>query len=502
MKILLMGFVGALIGYITNWLAIKMIFRPHEPKFIGKFKIPFTPGLIPKEQSRIAKSVGGAIGSHLLTEETIQEYLCGEKVESALRKWIRDKMHELKEERTTISSLIESVIGEKSQKIKDYLKKKTKDYIQSLVLKKDTRDKITEILSSEVLKLTNVQLKTLTKSELFVKLYGYIFLKVKKAKNSEEIKSTITKAVMSFAYHDKERKLNEVLPESTQAAILQFVENNREELCEKIINGLSKETVKEKIIESIDEMVNTKLSPMIAMFLKGETVYPMIVNTLEGYLSEDENRMMLVGLINTEITNYMDNTIEDLIEKYGEEKIESIIKEGSNVLLTSFIKDETLEQLFIKFINSNQEDITLREFIEKIHSGAFDNLQEYLDKIILGLLEREEVISYIEVLFERVWEWISNIEVDEILSKNQEIKESLEGEAIRLYKGFMNNNSMKIAKAIDIPAVVEEKIQEFEMTEMEEIILEIASRELKAITWFGALLGFIMGVLSASLSSL
>ncbi len=51
MKIYIIGaLIGAVIGYITNWLAIKMLFRPREAKYIFGMKLPFTPGLIPKEK--------------------------------------------------------------------------------------------------------------------------------------------------------------------------------------------------------------------------------------------------------------------------------------------------------------------------------------------------------------------------------------------------------------------------------------------------------------------
>ncbi len=42
--------IGGIIGLITNGLAIKMLFRPHKEIYIGKFRLPFTPGLIPKEK--------------------------------------------------------------------------------------------------------------------------------------------------------------------------------------------------------------------------------------------------------------------------------------------------------------------------------------------------------------------------------------------------------------------------------------------------------------------
>ena len=49
MKIyLISALVGAVIGYITNWLAIKMLFKPHNEKRVFGIRIPFTQGIIPK----------------------------------------------------------------------------------------------------------------------------------------------------------------------------------------------------------------------------------------------------------------------------------------------------------------------------------------------------------------------------------------------------------------------------------------------------------------------
>ena len=64
---------GALIGYCTNYIAIKMLFRPRKEYYIGNWKVPFTPGVIPKNQARIASAIGNAISEKLLTQEDIAE---------------------------------------------------------------------------------------------------------------------------------------------------------------------------------------------------------------------------------------------------------------------------------------------------------------------------------------------------------------------------------------------------------------------------------------------
>ena len=66
---------GGLIGYFTNWLAIKMMFRPHKAKYFLGMKIPFTPGLIPKERGRIAEAIGSSISENLMNREVLEKSL-------------------------------------------------------------------------------------------------------------------------------------------------------------------------------------------------------------------------------------------------------------------------------------------------------------------------------------------------------------------------------------------------------------------------------------------
>ena len=69
---------GGIIGYITNLLAIKMMFRPHQPRYIFGMKVPFTPGLIPKERGRIAEAVGTSISENLMNKEVLEKNLLSE----------------------------------------------------------------------------------------------------------------------------------------------------------------------------------------------------------------------------------------------------------------------------------------------------------------------------------------------------------------------------------------------------------------------------------------
>ncbi|REB04859.1 DUF445 family protein [Sporosarcina sp. BI001-red] len=70
-----MALIGAVIGGLTNHLAIKMLFRPHEAKYIGKWRVPFTPGLIPKRRDELAMQLGRTVTNYLLTPDTFRKRL-------------------------------------------------------------------------------------------------------------------------------------------------------------------------------------------------------------------------------------------------------------------------------------------------------------------------------------------------------------------------------------------------------------------------------------------
>jgi len=64
--------LGAIIGYFTNDIAIKMLFRPYRAIYIGGRRLVFTPGLIPSNQERLAQKISETIMGSLLTPDELQ----------------------------------------------------------------------------------------------------------------------------------------------------------------------------------------------------------------------------------------------------------------------------------------------------------------------------------------------------------------------------------------------------------------------------------------------
>lgn len=74
--------VGAIIGYATNFIAVKMLFRPYKPWKIGKWTVPLTPGIVPKRKDALARAIGDAVGNRLFTGDDLKDLLLSEETKS------------------------------------------------------------------------------------------------------------------------------------------------------------------------------------------------------------------------------------------------------------------------------------------------------------------------------------------------------------------------------------------------------------------------------------
>lgn len=113
--------VGGIIGYFTNDIAIKMLFRPYQAIYIGGRRVPLTPGLIPRNQERLAKNISSTIMGSLLTPGELQNLarrlLQPERVQAAIL-WLLqlaiDQIKSNKDQTTAkiVAGILRDLLGE------------------------------------------------------------------------------------------------------------------------------------------------------------------------------------------------------------------------------------------------------------------------------------------------------------------------------------------------------------------------------------------------------
>ena len=99
--------IGGVIGYFTNYIAVKMLFRPLKPVKIGGRTLPFTPGIIPKGKPRLAKALGKAVGEKLLTREDIRKMLLSGEVKDRILDGVVKGIQEVQHSQDSLETFLE-----------------------------------------------------------------------------------------------------------------------------------------------------------------------------------------------------------------------------------------------------------------------------------------------------------------------------------------------------------------------------------------------------------
>jgi hypothetical protein len=105
--------VAAIIGYITNDVAIKMLFKPLAEKRIGKWRVPFTPGILPKNRHRLALSLGSIVSRELLNVDVLTRRFHDADFQESIKKATRSFVDYVAD--SPVGGL-KSLTGEESEK--------------------------------------------------------------------------------------------------------------------------------------------------------------------------------------------------------------------------------------------------------------------------------------------------------------------------------------------------------------------------------------------------
>ena len=162
MIIILLPFIGALIGYCTNFLAVRMLFRPHKAINILWLKLQ---GLLPKRRHDLAVSIGETVAQELVSVEDVTNIIKGvdfEKEIIGISDEVVDK--KIRNEMEKDIPMIALLPGAVFDKLKDAINKGILGNINSLVGKLALElEKGLDYKSTVTEKIENFDLATLEK---------------------------------------------------------------------------------------------------------------------------------------------------------------------------------------------------------------------------------------------------------------------------------------------------------------------------------------------------
>ncbi|MCB0716555.1 MAG: DUF445 family protein [Chitinophagaceae bacterium] len=179
---LLFPLISAFIGWLTNWVAIKMLFHPREPKRI--LGITFQ-GIFPKRQQKFAEKLGKLISEEFLSYEDIEAKISNPEnlqqimpiIENHVDDFLRNR---LKDEMPVVSMFIgdKTIENLKSlfmQEIQTLLPVVMKQYAANLKTELDLEQiVITKVAAFSSDKLEEILFQIMSKEFRFIEIIGAV----------------------------------------------------------------------------------------------------------------------------------------------------------------------------------------------------------------------------------------------------------------------------------------------------------------------------------------
>lgn len=497
MKIYIIGaLIGAVIGYITNWLAIKMLFRPREAKYIFGMKLPFTPGLIPKEKSRIANKVGETVGTHLLNSDSLSKALKDDKIKAKFNEVAKEKINQVINSNSTLEEALKNTLGENYYALKgNMIDNITKTILES-IQEEEFKNKVKFYIVDSIKERLNKNPEKIIDFINSNKFREVIINTLEEEKTRDIIGKALLKEVKTLGKEDL--TIEEVIPENIKPYIEEYVRSQKDTLVDIIKNLLRDDEVSHKIKSAI----NDNIPSIVSMFLSGDVIYGKLVSLVDKSLSEEENKEYICDAALAFVHESMKKKVSDVINTVGEEKLQVISDALGDKISKKLNTEENIDSIISK-LNCKISSFNSYEEIIKVLFNDYENiLIDNIDSMISQIVNNNQLAGEISKIIEKVFDKFLQNSLNDICYNKQNLENSIMSILDNLYNDFVENKSAKVLEIVDISSIVEEQINAFEVDYAEEIIIGIANKELKAITWLGALLGGILGILSPLLSTI
>ena len=161
-RILILAVIGGLIGYITNVIAIKLIFRPINPINIPILNIEII-GMIPKRKTEIATNIAKVVEEQFISIDEITDNIITEQDKQHIIDYIKVRVKLILSEKmtlipSTIRNLVQNYV---SEIIEDEIREGIDELSEEMIIKTKSRINIKEIIESKINELDLYELETI-----------------------------------------------------------------------------------------------------------------------------------------------------------------------------------------------------------------------------------------------------------------------------------------------------------------------------------------------------
>ncbi|GEM_PF-6117406 len=502
--------VGAFIGYMTNMLAIWMIFNPKKPVNLLLFKWQ---GLVPKSRDRIAENLATTVERELVNAQLIKEYLTEDKRKREIKdSLVQFVLGELDRDYPSLRELLGANYPRLRQFILDYYMNNHTAVIRFLdrVMKGIVEKPLGEFLDENRYRRIRRWLEEYSGKmihEFSQKTVGEVFGNRDIEEMVARLLDRIDDRALSSLYNAfRDKSIYDIYPRSVEIS---------DRLIEAFADKLRDPAFRSRLSKLIIEAVKERSNFLIQLGIEIAKFFLDLESKVSEYIENLANRIETDSTIVEDVKREVERFLKNPISRYIDEKqfVEALGR------MVQFVRQDVislagnLSRMRISEVVSPRLIDSLRQKAMEWMDGAYERNR---DKPILGGLYERYAGEIREVLariltspqVERViGESLDRLSAEPIGNPRRRLEEYID--VRRFIEDFIDAIFDRIVdvieglvEKIDVRSIVLERIMGYSVDEMEELVFGMMKREFRTIELLGIPIGFAVGLIQVVLKVL
>ncbi|MFH2123781.1 MAG: DUF445 family protein [Pseudomonadota bacterium] len=519
--------VGAFIGYLTNKVAIKMLFRPLKAWQILGVRVPLTPGVIPAKRGELAVNIGEMVGEHLLTSKEIGQALTNESFQNHLHGLIESRGSALlNRDLGPLSSLVPKGYQSYFDVAVKTVTHQAQESIHSFVASSAFAAIVETALDRQFERLWQTRLSEIIPGG--EREGGYAFLEKNLARMlaSPAMEQWLETFVQQKVYAtlSQEKSLADILPESLQDLVISTIEEQTPALLGKFAVVLSEPEIRDKIVHGVRVGVENFISsmgPMAGMvktFLSMETVEKKV----REYLIDKEDEIV-DWLQNGEVQQRVSTVLRERSRTFLATPLVKMVSAGDggdatdgqgdkverfcsqlSLQLAAFLREPETTAAVASMIRDNVEThienggLSLGEVLQDLMGDAGTQRgKRWVKDEVLAILRSGNTRTNLNFMTQTLLQDLLSRPIGRLSALLPAgVRDGLYLSIQKMASAMLADEVPGLVASLNLKQIVKEKVDSLDLMRLEGLLLSIMEEQFKYINLFGAILGFLIGGLN------
>jgi uncharacterized membrane protein YheB (UPF0754 family) len=509
--------LGAFIGYVTNYIAIRMLFRPLKPWRILGLRLPMTPGIIPSKRFELAEKMGDMVGSHLLTSEDVGRALEKASFRRELQGAVAEKLgHFLDRELGPVESLIPENYRRRFAELANLLRWKTVKVVFEYLESQEFEREFRFYLRRKGDELLTRDLESYLTPERYEALRSHLDGRISDFLHSDSVARAVSGFVDAKAeqWLGSGRTLREILPADLVEVILGQLEKEIPPLLEKFGGMLYDPEFRGRLVkkarEGIEGFLDSLggLAGLLSGFINLEKVYARIPEFLDKagdeiarWLREEKTQQQVAVLLRERVDGLLDRSVGTFFEKVPYEKVAGV-RRYLRTKATDLVRSRRAAESAMALVERGVERLKDRSFASLLNQalpeGGLERGRDRLaDRLLEALRDPGNRDALEKVLAEKMDLWLFRKPLGKLSARiPADVREELEEGVYQQLAEVLKREVPPLVETLNVSRMVEEKVNSLDILKVEGLLMGIMQEQFKYINLFGALLGFLIGMIN------